>query len=566
MTVCPHSNDPNQETLPAGVGEGRERRKVSKRVNDDLNPLAYATAYRDTGGKLGQLKERLVSIEYQQKFDAFRSLVESKAQKNFYERSLAQAKDWTHKTTDDMSHFLKDIIGSIQGDPEVEHHWQELVSFDKTNAQVSGAVLMYDHLSGGMQTRVAEEYQGMIDGKKQGFKKFSGKAWAYAQPVVITNIIMQPAVLSAVGGAVDLAKSGLYKGGEVFKNVIAGVTQGDLIDEIWHIGRDGDPIEYLWNGRSIKDRKMDKLKDPKIIETPEKLKKYMNGETQYFFYAMERYPTEPEKVRKQVPDMAKFSYRAMASSMSDLELRDTVKGLQAGEWNSEKVRRATSMSVSGAMLKFFLETASSVDRELFFSELKRIQNQKFKPGGFTNVELQKKFPGINDQMTKKDKGMLRSALSSGVSGIAFGTFVFTQLLAKMFFSVSKDPFQFFGEWSEQGPKRVMERYSKSWKIKKNQLQKFSARETDKFYAYTKKKQYDKKFKMFSRKDGILSGKEVKNLLGKKITNTQRRKISEEVDEFLKDRRRPKIKADEFWNLKTIKSLKSKELREEVLDN
>jgi hypothetical protein len=566
MSTCPYNNNLNQETLPPGVGERRERRQVSDRVNDDLNPLAYATAYRDTGGKLDQLKGRLVSAEYQQKLDAFKSLVESKAQKNFYKRSLDKAVDWSKKTTDDISNFFSGVVGSVQGDPEVQSHWQEIVNFDKANAQVSGAVLMYDFLSGGMQTRVADEYQGMIDKDKKGFKKFSGKAWAYAKPVVITNIIMQPAVLGAAGGVVNLAKSGLYKGGEVFKNVIAGVTQGDLLEEIWHVGRDGDPIEYLWNGRSIKDRKMDKLKDPKIMQTPEKLRKFMNPETEYFFYAMENYKAHPEKVQKKIPDMAEFSYRAMSAAMSDLELKDTVKRLEAGQWDSGKVRRVTSMSVSGALLKFFLETANKTDKEKFFASLKKIEKQKFKPGGFTNSELEKKFPGLNDQMTKKDKGVLRSALSSGLSGVAFGTFLFTQLFSRMFFSVSKDPFQFIGEWAEQGPKRVRERYAKSWKIKKDKLQKLSTRETDKFYAYTKKNQYDKKFKILSQKDGILSEKEVENLLGKKITNTQRRKISEEVDGFLKERRRPNIKADEFWNLETIKSLKSKELREEVLEN
>lgn len=558
--------DLSKESLPNEVTANHERKKVGEKVKNDLNPLAYATAYRDTGGNLEALKCNLVSAEYQQKFDVFKQLVENKAQKNFYEKTLKEGIDWTKKTAEETQKFFGDVVKSLEGDPDVENHWNDIVSFDQTNVKVSGAVLMYDYLGGGMQSRIANEYQGAIDDNKKGFKKLSGKAWAAAKPVVLTNIAMQPAVLSTVGAGVDLTKNILYKGGEVFKNVVAGVTQGDLLDEMWHVGRDGDPIEYLWNGRTIKDRKMDNLKDPKILQTPEKLKPFMNGETAYYFYAMDQYAHKPEILQTKIPSMAEFSYRSIKSAMSDAELQNLVHNLESGKWDDQNVRRALSMSVSGALLQFFLETAQPSDRQKFLNELKMLEHRRVKPGGFTTADLEKKFPGINDHMTKKDKGLVRSALSSGLSGITFGAFIFTQLFSKLLFSVSKDPFQFFGELNDEGPERVIKRYKKNWKIKNNQLQKFSDRERDDFYSFTKKKQYDKKFKLLAKKDGILTEKEVENLLSSKMTNKQRRQVSQEVDEFLKERRRPNIKSDEFWELPTLKKLKSKELREQVFEN
>ena len=553
MTSPKDTQEPLKQISPLETQRG----KVRQEVQDNLNPLAYATAFRDTQGNLDQLDQ---SLEFRRQFDLFHRDIQKKVQKNFYQRMGYDVATGMKKNLKQTQTVLTDIAKSMAGDQTVETKWNELVRLDSTVAFAAMLPLAYNYMSGNMQQSLVKQYQREEALKDGNMKKWSKRALVTLKPALITALVMQPVTLKVAGGVLNAAGDVVVKGGEVFKNVVFGLPSGEIFNEFKNIGKGGDPVEYLWNGKVSSERRFDKLKEPMLYSTPEKLKKFYSPQLQRYYTAMSKYESNPKLVETQIDAMSLFAYRAAKTSMSDKEMMHFMASLEGNRWDEVKVRRAMLMSATGGIFKFFMEDASPQHKAKFLAEMRRQNNRKFAPRSFSEKEIGSYVPGINATTKPNEKRGIRSALGLGASGLVIGAFIFTQLFTRGLFKITQEPFEFF-EW-EQGRARVGKKISEGFKSQKNKLSRFTGREKDKFLALTEQKRYKDKFKMLSKKDGALTEVELKNLMSSKLTNRHRREISLAVDEFMEKKKRSKISATEFWDLKPLKKLKAKKLREE----
>ena len=520
-----------------------ERLKVDTR--EHLSPVAYATAYASTEKNLDNLDTQLA---FQKKLENFKLVIQKKARKNFLESGISSAERWWKEQG-------RLFQCDLRNDPEADFAWKDLVSFDKTNVQISGGLLAYDYLSGGLSGRVRDA-------------KFEKKAMAKAsldvmKPYLIANMVLQPGVLAAGAFVARGVGQRGIKALEIPTNGIYGAVSGDLWQEVGRVGSGGNPLGYLWDGTNYHDRVWSDLKDPSLLEKPIKAKEHFDLQLQGLFTAIENYPKQPEKLKPHIPGAAEFVFRSAKLTMTEPEIKVLVNNLNAGVWDDASVRKGLLMSASGATLKFFLEKATPADRKLFLSDLQKNSAKKYPPSPFTEKDIKYKFPGIQAKMTPKEKKGIQSALDLGLSGMAAMVFLATTLVSKILFSdVVKNVFD-FTDLATDGPTRVAGRVGNFIKKKSDKLAFQTTYQKDSFLASLKKGDYTKTIQGLGGKKGILTEKEVASLSGKNLTTLQKGNVIKELKKFQSDEKRglENLTVAEFWDLPTIKKLKSSDFRE-----
>lgn len=511
--------------------------ELTKKTNEALSPLAYGTVNKNIEGNLEALEFELA---FQKKFSDFENLVQTKARKTWAEKFAQSAGEIKDDVKDDFVRFVSD-------DPDVKLAFDDLVAFDQTNVNVSAGLLAATYLSGKMRRDMAKEIN---PGKK---------ALAALKPVLIANIVMQPAVLGAVGSVgKNIVGKGVYNVGKVTKNALYGTVSGDLFRETMKLGKKGNPVEYLWNGKTYRQRRFDVLKNPEIYKTPQKLKAYFGPRLRKTFKAIDTYEENPEKIEPYIDHSAEFVFRSAKNSLSPVELQTFIRDMEAGVWDETMVRRATMTSASGGMLKFFLETASLQHRKAFLEKFRSFSQEKYPPKPFTDKDLEQQFPSISKRATRKEKKGIRAALSLGASGLAAGVFLLSTLLSKLLFKFGKNTFD-LTDPSNGGWERFRDRAKSSFVKKKSDVKAFKEYESRRFMALLKKRDSQQAISLLGGKNGILTESEIRKINGKTISNLQRKKIAEDLESFMKDRK--KISAEEFWELDSVKTLRGKNLRE-----
>lgn len=544
------------EKFSASSKESQELRKETR--EGGLSPLAYAVAFRETNKNLDGLEEGLeTKLKFNEKLKEFDALVQKKVRDNFYERQL-------HKLTELPEDWMDDFVQGLGKDPEVGMAWGDLIAFDQNNVKISGVILAQQYFSGSLQKGMKERFvEKEVNGKMEKVKKtFSKRSWDVLKPYIITNILLQPAVLSTIGIAGKQVGKIAVKGVELPKNAIYGIMSGDLLREVSELGNGGDPFEYMWNGKTHHKRKFDNLKDARIFKNPEMAREHFSIDLQQVWDSMKNYKKSPEKLAEKTPEAAKFVYQAINASLSPAEMKSVSENLNAGVWDAPNIRRGLSMGVSGEILKFFFEKASDQHKKLFVDELKKISNRRYKLKPFDCIALERKFPGIQKNMTPKEKKGLQAFLGLGMTGIAGTVFLSTKLLSKVLFSVGQDVFD-FTDGAGGGPNRVGKRVQSAYKLKKRKVLRFTGYKKRQFEAHLQKGDFKKSIHALGGRDGILTESEISRLTENgTLTTIQKKSVLKEIKEFEAKESRM-LMVEDFWSLPSIKTLRSKDIREKI---
>mgnify|MGYP000716485403 CR=1 FL=1 len=459
----------------------------------------------------------------------------------FADRIAKMIKDPISKTPDGLKKINDEVLrmsDEFNADPTVSKAFDKYFEFGSDHTRLLAGVAGYK----------------MLHPEKKAFSKAALKNYVWV------TVLFQPIVANAAAEVVPVVKPILKTFADVLKNTIYGAGSGELYDEFANmLGKNGDPAEYVVNGKTHQTRMLEKIKDPIMLKDLSKMKEVMGHEFVSFYEAKETYKTKPEKMESQIDNLADFSATVIQNKLKPAEIEKAIRLMNNNEWDDQLIKRAFAISHLGSIMKFMDQDASKAHSDKFFEALRNgLDSPKNKE--LTDYKINTYFPGIDGKnMTEGQKKNVLGFLSHGVSGLAIMGVVGTMLFGKLFSTVA-GTFR-STEVSSKGHTLIGKKF-------KRMLKKFKTGAKWIIHPFTypfrkikrilsgnslsknlKRLQSPKKG---DNKNMMFVGDEIKNL--EKLKKSERKAINKDIQNWFKnnDGESAPMSRENFWNLENVK--------------